>query len=110
MMPCVRVLVRYEEPHHASLCADHKVIKDETLNILLAGRDTTAGTLTFLVYFMAQYPHVYARVREEVLNTVGPTSMPTFEDVKEMKYLRAVINGKSKRCAVNVSASHLLVP
>ncbi|KAJ7870762.1 cytochrome P450 [Mycena olivaceomarginata] len=38
------------------------------------------------------YPHVTARLREEILTQVGPTDAPTYEDIKPMKYLRAVIN------------------
>ena len=85
-------LVQYEEPHHASLCTDHKVIKDETLNILLAGRDTTACTLTFSVFALAEHPAVLERLRKEVLDVVGPTHRPTYEHIREMKYMRAFIN------------------
>ena len=72
--------------------ADHKVIKDETLNILLAGRDTTSCTLTFAVYALAQHPRVLARLRAEVRATVGPARRPTYDDVREMKFMRAFIN------------------
>jgi len=34
------------------------------------------------------------RLRQEVLTHVGPTSRPTFDDIRDMKYLRAVLNGK----------------
>ncbi|KAG5339747.1 hypothetical protein C0989_003864 [Termitomyces sp. Mn162] len=40
----------------------------------------------------AMYPTVHARLREEVLDQVGPTKRPDFDDIKDMKYLRAVIN------------------
>lgn len=49
--------------------------------------------LTVAVYFLSQYPKVMQRLRQEVLSTVGPTRRPTYDDVREMKYLRAVING-----------------
>lgn len=49
--------------------------------------------LTIAVYFLSQYPDVMRRLRQEVLDTVGPTRRPTYDDVREMKYLRAVING-----------------
>ncbi|KAI0630296.1 cytochrome P450 [Trametes polyzona] len=71
---------------------DYNLIHDETLNILLAGRDTTACTLTFAVYRLAEHPDVLKRLRQEVLDIVGPTRRPTYEDVRNMKYLRAVIN------------------
>lgn len=38
------------------------------------------------------HPHVLARLREEVLSRVGPSRYPGFEDMREMKYTRAVIN------------------
>lgn len=71
---------------------DPVVLHDETLNIMIAGRDTTASTLTFVIYFLCIYPHVLHRLREEILERVGPTNRPSYEDIKEMKYLRAVIN------------------
>ncbi|KAK7007236.1 cytochrome P450 [Favolaschia claudopus] len=65
---------------------------DHRLNILLAGRDTTMHILTMVVYFLSMYPNVCARLREEVLTHVGPTARPTYDSIKDMKYLRAVIN------------------
>ncbi|KAH9894450.1 cytochrome P450 monooxygenase pc-3 [Cubamyces lactineus] len=78
--------------HLVKITDDPVVLHDETLNILIAGRDTTAATLTFAVYLMCLYPDVFKRLRAEVLEKVGPTQMPTFDDVRNMKYLRAVIN------------------
>ncbi|KAJ7063970.1 cytochrome P450 [Mycena amicta] len=72
--------------------SDSKILKDETLNILLAGRDTTMHTLTMVIYFLSIYPAVCLRLRAEVLAHVGPTRRPAYDDIKNMKYLRAVIN------------------
>lgn len=69
-----------------------KVLKDETLNILLAGRDTTAVTLTFAVYKLSQHPDILQRLREEILATVGSSRPPHYDDIRDMKYLRAFIN------------------
>ncbi|KIK16479.1 hypothetical protein PISMIDRAFT_113306 [Pisolithus microcarpus 441] len=65
---------------------------DEIVNILIAARDTTASTLTFLVYMLSQHPNVLKRLRAEVLSTVGSSRRPTYDDVREMKYMRAVVN------------------
>ncbi|RDX53659.1 cytochrome P450 monooxygenase pc-3 [Lentinus brumalis] len=78
--------------HLVKLTDDPVVLHDETLNILIAGRDTTAATLTFAVYLLCMYPEVFKRLRAEVLEHIGPTQMPSFEDIRTMKYLRAVIN------------------
>ncbi|KAI0368065.1 cytochrome P450 monooxygenase pc-3 [Pilatotrama ljubarskyi] len=78
--------------HLVKLTNDPVILHDEMLNILIAGRDTTAATLTFVVYLMCLYPDVFKRLRAEILEKVGPTQMPSFDDVRNMKYLRAVIN------------------
>ena len=43
---------------------------------------------------LAEHPKVLERLRKEVLDVVGESSRPTYDDIKEMKYLRAVINGR----------------
>jgi len=44
---------------------------------------------------MAEHPDVAARLRQEVLDTVGPTDRPSYEHIKEMKFMRAFLNGLS---------------
>ncbi|KAK0436982.1 cytochrome P450 [Desarmillaria tabescens] len=70
---------------------DPKVIQDELINILVAGRDTTASLLTFAVYMMCEHPDMTARLRSEILERVG-NRKPTYEDIRDMKYLRAFLN------------------
>ena len=53
----------------------------------------TAVTMAFVVYMLSQHPEVMRRLREEVLSKVGPSRRPTHEDIRDMKYMRAVING-----------------
>ncbi|KAI0786162.1 cytochrome P450 monooxygenase pc-2 [Abortiporus biennis] len=78
--------------HLVRYTSDPVVLHDETLNIMIAGRDTTAGSLSFAIYFLCMYPDVCKRLRKEVLDTIGPDRRPSLEDIREMKYLRAVIN------------------
>ncbi|KAI6040639.1 cytochrome P450 [Pisolithus marmoratus] len=81
--------------HLVNCTEDPTVIRDEIVNILIAGRDTTASTLTYLVYMLSQHPKVLERLREEVLSKVGSSRRPTYDDVRDMNYMRAVINGAS---------------
>ncbi|KIJ13434.1 hypothetical protein PAXINDRAFT_170499 [Paxillus involutus ATCC 200175] len=78
--------------HLVQQTTDPVVLKDEILNIMIAGRDTTAGTLTFIIYFLSTHPQVLARLRDEIMTNIGPTNRPTHASIREMKYLRAVIN------------------
>nr|AAL67905.1 cytochrome P450 monooxygenase pc-1 [Phanerodontia chrysosporium] len=78
--------------HLARYTTDPTILHDEILNIMIAGRDTTGGTLTFVIYFLTQHPDVLQRLRQEILDVVGPSNLPTYDDIKQMKYLRAVLN------------------
>ncbi|KAH7904253.1 cytochrome P450 [Hygrophoropsis aurantiaca] len=78
--------------HLVNYTEDPVVIRDEILNIMIAGRDTTAGTLTFIVYMLSQHPKVLLRLREEILNKIGSSKRPSYDEMRDMKYMRAVIN------------------
>ncbi|KAF7334449.1 Cytochrome P450 monooxygenase CYP63 [Mycena venus] len=78
--------------HLADSTDDPVLIRDQLLSVLLASRDTTACLLTFVTYFMAIYPDVARKLRAEVLEHCGPHGAPTYENIRDMKYMRAVIN------------------
>lgn len=40
------------------------------------------------------HPDILRRLRAEILERVGPTNRPTYDDIREMKFLRAVLNGE----------------
>ncbi|KIK53184.1 hypothetical protein GYMLUDRAFT_250607 [Collybiopsis luxurians FD-317 M1] len=71
---------------------DKQVIKDELVNILVAGRDTTASLLTFAIYVLTQHPELTKKLRKEILEFVGPSGRPTYKNIADMKYLRAFLN------------------
>ncbi|KAF8736947.1 hypothetical protein AX14_013681 [Amanita brunnescens Koide BX004] len=77
--------------HLADSTNDPVLIRDQLLSMLLAARDTTSCTLTFVTYFMAVHPDVTAKMRAEVLTVCG-NQAPTYENIRQMKYVRAVIN------------------
>ncbi|KAI6033794.1 cytochrome P450 [Pisolithus microcarpus] len=77
---------------HLVNCTEGKAFPYSAPESALTGRDSTASTLTFLVYMLSQYSRVLKRLRAEVLSTVGNSRRPTYDDVREMKYMRAVIN------------------
>ncbi|KAG7664542.1 uncharacterized protein J8A68_001929 [[Candida] subhashii] len=69
------------------------VLRDESLNILVAGRDTTAGLLAFAIFEMARNPDMWAKLREEILtNFQNNLEDITFENLKKCEYLKAVLN------------------
>jgi cytochrome P450 len=76
----------------AAFTRDPKVIRDQLIAVLLAGRDTTAATLSWAFYELSHSPKSWTKLRNEVLNVVGPDRQPTYEDLKNLKYVNNVLN------------------
>ncbi|KAF1978677.1 cytochrome P450 [Bimuria novae-zelandiae CBS 107.79] len=69
---------------------DKERIRNELMNILLAGRDTTASLLSNMFFQLALRPDIWAKLREEVAPLEG--RLPTYEELKNMKYLKWCMN------------------
>jgi cytochrome P450 len=79
----------------ARFTRDPRVLRDQIVAVLLAGRDTTAVTLSFCVFELARNPDVVAKLREEISARLGlgrSAQKPSYSDLKEMRYLNAVLN------------------
>lgn len=75
---------------------DPKLIRDNLLNVLLAGRDTTASLLSSVFYFLARNMWVWEKLRREVVGEFGDCHRRgneiTHARVKHLTYLRYVLN------------------
>ncbi|KAG8973325.1 hypothetical protein FRC05_008869 [Tulasnella sp. 425] len=71
---------------------DRELVKDELLNFLLAGRDTTASLLTFCLYILATNPDITQRLKSEIFAAFGNNSIQGTDSLKQLTYLRAVID------------------
>jgi len=86
-------------------------VRDQLLNVLLAGRDTTACCLSWTLYVLAdrlilfsirlifilcsrllvRHTHVMDRLRREVKSIMGESEHPTREQIRKMPYLACII-------------------
>ncbi|KAF8155632.1 cytochrome P450 [Crassisporium funariophilum] len=71
---------------------DTRILKDELVNLLVAGRDTTMGVLTFALYMLSEHPDIEQRLRREIFDEVGAQGRPSHGHMREMKYMRAFLN------------------
>ncbi|KAF9471382.1 cytochrome P450 [Pholiota conissans] len=78
--------------HLVNHTQDPSILRDELINLLVAGRDTTMCLLTFSFYMLAENPHIEKRLRDEIFEKVGQTGNPTYDQMREMKYMRAFLN------------------
>jgi len=69
--------------------ANRERARSELLNVLVAGRDTTASLLTTVWFMLSKRPDLWDRLQSEVEELKnGP---PTFEQLGEMKFLQALL-------------------
>ncbi|MGO9451108.1 MAG: cytochrome P450 [Candidatus Binataceae bacterium] len=70
---------------------DDETLRDEMLTLLLAGHETTAASLSWVINRMLTNPEVAERARNEVRSVVGEGPLHA-EQVSKLRYLEAVIN------------------
>lgn len=76
---------------------DRRVLQDQLLNIMIAGRDTTAGLLSFCFYELSRNPDIWEKLKQDVYSNFGSgenarVNEITFESLKRCEYLKYVIN------------------
>jgi len=75
----------------AKATTDKKRLRDEILNVLLAGRDTTASLLSNMWFMIARHPEIYKKLKREVDETLNGDE-PSYTQLRNMKYLKYCMN------------------
>jgi cytochrome P450 len=68
---------------------DDAQVAGNVLTMLLAGEDTTANTLAWLIHLLWQHPAELARVRDEVRAVCTPDTAPSLEQLGQLEHLEA---------------------
>jgi cytochrome P450 len=86
----ISLFLNYKGDDDESLTDEQMV--DQVINFLIAGRDTTAQALSWTMYCLSQNPRCVDIMLEEIFRITGDNDIPTYDQVKEMKYTKAVFN------------------
>ena len=74
---------------------DHRpdigLVRDQVLNILIAGRDTTAATMSYAFLLLLRHPATFEALRCEIETVIGSKSDITRADIQSMPYLHNVL-------------------
>jgi cytochrome P450 len=83
-------------------------ISANVMTLLLAGEDTTANTLSYMIHFLMEFPHVQASVQDEVDRVVGMSDQPWQDPATpdRLRYIEAFTN-EAMRC--NPVGGHLFL-
>lgn len=79
----------------AEQTSDPEEIRAQLLNILLAGRDTTASLLSWLFHQLLRNPSVFEKLRSTVIDNFGTYDDPrdiSFASLKGCQYLQYCLN------------------
>jgi len=68
---------------------DDAQVMGNVLTMLLAGEDTTANTLAWMIHLLWQNPDALARATEEVRRVCGDVKAPTLEQMAQLDYVEA---------------------
>ncbi|GMJ05448.1 RED ELONGATED 1, SUPERROOT 2, ALTERED TRYPTOPHAN REGULATION 4, RUNT 1, cytochrome P450, family 83 [Hibiscus trionum] len=71
------------------LTIDH--IKAILMNVFLAGTDTSAATVIWVISFLMKNPNCLKRTQMEVRNLIGKKGFLKEDDIQSLTYLKAVI-------------------
>ncbi|KAI1288558.1 cytochrome P450 [Xylaria venustula] len=61
------------------------------LQVMVAGHETSAMTLSWLVYIMATRQHIQTTLRAEISGLLREITSPTFGDIDKLAYLHGVV-------------------
>ena len=75
----------------AERSADRKALRDQMINILLAGRDTTACLLSWTFRLLVRHPAALKKVRDEIDIIIGRKADIHRNDLQKMSYLTNVL-------------------
>src|SRR5258706_542230 len=72
---------------------DDTNIRYQILTFMIAGHETTSGTLSFALYELLKHPDVLARAYAEVDQVLGAvlSAAPTYEQVRELAYVSQIL-------------------
>ena len=72
---------------------DDKMIRDECIEFLIAGHETTSGLLSFSIYYLLKNPAILAKAQAEVDSVLGTDldARPTYAQVNRLQYILQIL-------------------
>ena len=67
-------------------------VRRQVITFLVAGHETTSGSLSFALHYLARHPEIAARARAEVDQVWGDAETPGYDQVAKLRYVRRVLD------------------
>jgi len=69
-----------------------KELTEHVMNFIIAGRDTTAQSLSWSFYYLFKNPKTLEKLVQEIDETLGDKEVPDYDEIRNMKYANAVFH------------------
>jgi cytochrome P450 len=88
----IDLFLKYSKHSNETLAAADEKLRDVIMNIMLAGRDTTAAGLSWTFYELTKRPDVVDKIVAEVEEICGPVGAAdySFDNISKLKYTHCV--------------------
>ncbi|MFX8235007.1 cytochrome P450, partial [Acinetobacter baumannii] len=80
------MLVAADEPGSG---IDDAQVAGNVLTMLLAGEDTTANTLAWMIWLLSRHPEALAQARAEVDRVLGDAALPDLSHLGQLDFVEA---------------------
>ncbi|XP_061477827.1 cytochrome P450 2C5-like [Rhineura floridana] len=87
---CFLLRLNKEQNSAQKICTEDLVMT--VLTLFIAGTETTSTNLMYGLLLLARFPHIQAKVQQEIDEVVGVNRSPGMEDRVRMNYTNAVIH------------------
>jgi unspecific monooxygenase len=85
-------MLEHPDPDTGGLLSDAS-IRNQVLTFLIAGHETTAGTLSFALHYLSLNPEMVDKARAEIEAVIGRDGAPIqFEQVAKLRYVRRIVD------------------
>lgn len=81
-------MIRSTDPEDESKMSPEQ-LRDEAVNMLIAGHETTANALTWTLHLLLTHPDVAKKAKEEVQKECA-SDTPSFPETQKLNYLKAI--------------------
>lgn len=87
----LEAMIAARDENNGALSGDE--LAANVLTMLLAGEDTTAHKLAWLIYFLSLHPGYYQQIRDEVGAVLGDSPYPTeHRQLEQLRFLEASLH------------------
>ena len=74
----------------------HRII-DELIILIVAGHETTANALSFMIHYLAQNPEIVDQLHREI-KPLEASDLSPYEQLSQIKYGQAVVQETLRKC------------